>query len=50
MHDHSCERELNMDELDVVSGGGAVVPPTQRGRLIGRKAADILQGVVDDSV
>jgi hypothetical protein len=50
MNDDTRERELRMDELDVVSGGGANVPSTQRARQIGHKAADGLRGIVDDSV
>jgi hypothetical protein len=44
-------RELSMDELEVISGGGAIVPlTTQQARQLGHKTADGLIGVCDDSV
>ena len=50
MNDDSHERELSLDELDVVSAGGTSVPLAQLARQVGCKAADILKGIVDDSV
>jgi hypothetical protein len=50
MNEDPHARELGMDELDLVSGGGAIAPLTQRAGLLGRAPAHGRQGVVDDSV
>jgi len=50
MSEEPRERELSKDELDLVSGGGALAPLTQRAGQVGRVPALIRQGVVDDSV
>ena len=50
MNEDPRERELSMDELDLVSGSGAIAPLTQRAGQIGRELAHARQGVVDDSV
>jgi hypothetical protein len=49
VNDDSHERELSMDELDVVSAGGSA-PRAQLAKQVGCKAADMLKGIVDDSV
>ena len=50
MNEDPHEREASMDELDLVSGGGAIAPLTQRAGQVGREPAHGRQGVVDDSV
>lgn len=50
MHEDTRERELSMDELDLVSGSGAIAPLTQRAGQVGREPAHGWQGIVDDSV
>jgi hypothetical protein len=48
MSDGPLERELSMDELDLVGGGGAIVPLAHRARQFANEHAD--RGVQDDSV
>jgi len=50
MNEEPHERELSVDELDLVSGGGAIAPLTERAGLVGREPAHGRQGIVDDSV
>ena len=50
MNEDTHERELSMDELDLVSGAGAIAPLTPSTRLLAREAALGRQGIVDDSV
>jgi hypothetical protein len=50
MNDDPRERELSMDELDLVSGMGATVPSVQHGGQVGHLLANERHGVVDDSV
>jgi hypothetical protein len=50
MNDDSRERELSMDELDMVSGTGATLPLTQRPGQAGLQPVHGRFGIVDDSV
>jgi hypothetical protein len=50
MDEDSREHELSMDELDLVTGGGAIAPVTQSAGQVARELILGRQGVVDDSV
>jgi len=50
MEKDSDDRELSMDELNLVNGGAAIPPLTPHIRQDDRGAGNGLFGIVDDSV
>jgi hypothetical protein len=51
MNDDDCrERELSVDELELVSGTGAILPLTQYAGQLLRPPRNARYGVCDDSV